>query len=138
MAPDGPDALTETSVQPYAGALEAIHRILNREPEADEALRRAVAALHDRIEHYGWVAIAFVEEDDLTLGPAAGERTGSGRLLEIPIEYREARVGALHVESFGGEPGNDEQGFLGRVAVLLSAHCLVGWDTGGVPWSELS
>jgi hypothetical protein len=27
---------------------------------------------------------------------------------------------------------------LRRVAVLVSAHCLVGWDTGGVPWSEVT
>jgi hypothetical protein len=127
---------SETTVQPYAGALEAIHRILNREPEADEVLRQVVTTLHERIDHYRWVGIAFVEEEDLELGPRAGERTGAGRLLEFPIEYRGARVGALHVESDGPEPAGAEQGFLERVAVLLSAHCLVGWDTGGLPWSE--
>lgn len=127
----------ETSGQPYAGALEAIHRILNRESEADEVLRQTVAALHDRIESYRWVAIALVEEDDLALGPSAGERTGRGRLLEAPIEYRGARVGALHVESDETSQGDEEGAFLQRVAVLVSAHCLVGWDTGGVPWSEV-
>ena len=29
------------------------------------------------------------------------------------------------------------QAQLERLAALLAAHCLVGWDTGGVPWDEL-
>jgi putative methionine-R-sulfoxide reductase with GAF domain len=130
--------LTETSVQPYAGALEAVHRILNREPEADDALRQIVSILHHRIEHFRWVAIAFVEEDELTLGPTAGERTGGGRLLEVPVEYQGAQVGALHVEADAAEPAEEEHSFLRRIAVLVSGHCLVGWDTGGVPWSEVT
>ena len=32
----------------------------------------------------------------------------------------------------------EERAFLERVALLISPYCLVGWDTGGVPWSELS
>lgn len=101
-------------------------------------LRQTVAVLHERIEHYRWVAIALVEEDELALGPTAGERTGGGGLLEVPIEYRGARVGALHVESEATKPETEENGFLQRVAVLVSGHCLVGWDTGGVPWSEVT
>ena len=42
----------------------------------------------------------------------------------------------LGVESVA-EPDREERAFLERVAVLISAHCLVGWDTGGVPWPEL-
>ena len=126
------------AVQPYAGALEAIDRILNREPEADEVLRQTVAVLHERIAHYRWVGISFVEEEDVELGPTAGERAAGGSLIEIPIEYRGARIGALHVDSGATEPASgEERRFLERVATLVSAHCLVGWDTGGVPWSEL-
>jgi hypothetical protein len=25
-----------------------------------------------------------------------------------------------------------------RVAVILAPYCLVGWDTGGIPWDEVS
>jgi len=32
-----------------------------------------------------------------------------------------------------GAPPEDAA-FLERVAVLVSGHCLVGWDTGGEPW----
>ncbi len=53
-------------------ALEAIDRILNRESEADEVLRRVVALLHDHFEHYSWVGIYLVEGDDLVLGPWKG------------------------------------------------------------------
>lgn len=30
-----------------------------------------------------------------------------------------------------------DRAFLERVARLVSAHCLVGWDTGGDLWREL-
>lgn len=56
----------------YRGALEAIDRIVNREPEADEVLRKTVDVLHDRFEHYSWVGIYLVEGDDLVLGPWKG------------------------------------------------------------------
>ena len=36
----------------HTGALEALDRILNRESEADEVLRRTVELLHDRFDHY--------------------------------------------------------------------------------------
>ena len=34
--------------------------------------------------------------------------------------------------------GGADEACLERVARLVSAHCLVGWDTDGVPWSEVS
>ena len=65
----------------YSGALEAIDRILNRESEADEVLRKTVEVLHDRFEHYSWVGIYLVEGDDLVLGPWKGpEATGHVRI----------------------------------------------------------
>jgi putative methionine-R-sulfoxide reductase with GAF domain len=130
----------ETTVQPYAGALEAIHRILNREPEADEVLRQTVAVLHDRIEDYAWVGISFVEEDVLVLGPWRGaEGAGAGATEHVvPILYRDRPVASLRVLSHSPEGfGEEEALFLERVATLVSSHCLVAWDTGGVPWSEV-
>ena len=119
--------------QPYAGALEAVERILNRESEADEVLRQTVAVLHDRIDAYTWVGLSFLEEGRSVLGPAKGsERPPS---LEAPVLYNGMQVGALLVAS-DAPPTEEDRMFLDRVAVLVSAHCLVGWDTGGVPWQS--
>ncbi|MDQ3891243.1 MAG: GAF domain-containing protein [Actinomycetota bacterium] len=56
----------------HRGALEAIDRIVNREREADEVLRRTVSVLHDRFDHYSWVGIYLVEDGQLVLGPWRG------------------------------------------------------------------
>lgn len=34
--------------------------------------------------------------------------------------------------------GCADPAFLERIAVAISPHCLVGWDTGGVPWDAIS
>ncbi len=125
--------------QPYAGALEAVDRILNRESEADEVLRQTVVALHDRVGHYVWVGLFFVEDEELVLGPAQGELDAGAETLEVPVEFEGRQVAALRVASGSrGSFTDDDRVFLERVAVLVSAHCLVGWDTGGIPWSELA
>ena len=128
--------MSELAAQPYAGALEALHRILNREAEADEVLRQSVAALHERVPHYTWVGLSFVEGEELLLGPRAGEPGLGSRRTDVPVVYDGTKTAVLGVES-SAEPGDDEHAFLDRVAVLISAHCLVGWDTGGVPWHEV-
>lgn len=161
----------------YRSALEAVDRIVNRESEADEVLRRVVGVLHDRFEHYSWVGIYFVEGDDLVLGPwkgpqatehvripvgqgICGSAAASGRTevvddvnadarylacfpstrseIVVPISYEGRVVGEIDIDS--DEPaafGEADRAFLERVALLISPHCLVGWDTGGVPWSEV-
>lgn len=125
------------NAQPYAGALEAVDRILNREPEPDEVLRQAVAAIHERIDRYSWVGISFVEEGALVLGPSAGAREGAE--LAVPVVYDGQQIASLQVTSTDPALQDDrERLFLERVAVLVSAHCLVGWDTGGEPWSSAS
>ena len=128
--------MSELAAQPYAGALEALHRILNREAEADEVLRQSVAALHERVPHFLWVGLSFVEGEELLLGPWAGEPGLGSRRTDVPVVYDGTKTAVLGVES-SAEPGDDEHAFLDRVAVLISAHCLVGWDTGGVPWHEV-
>jgi L-methionine (R)-S-oxide reductase len=60
------------SADVYRGALAAIDRIVNREQEADEVLRKTVDVLHDSFPHYSWVGIYLVEGDDLVLGPWNG------------------------------------------------------------------
>ena len=166
------------SAQPWAGALEAVDRILNREPEADEALRRVVEVLRERIPHYTWVGLYFVEEDELVLGPWSGDaglpehtrlplaEGAIGRAvatratqvvadaasdassppcfawtraeIDVPVVYQGAPVAVIGIDSDRPDPlAGDDRAFLERVATLVSAHCLVGWDTGGVPWEEV-
>jgi putative methionine-R-sulfoxide reductase with GAF domain len=130
-------------VDTYRGALEAVDRILNREPEADDVLRQTVAVLHERIEEYRWVGLYFVDEGELVLGPSLGRSRPDPPALPlgegpwVPVVYQGSLVGVLAV---GGpaDLGAEERAFLERVALLVSAHCLVGWDTGGVDWSDVS
>ncbi len=72
-----------TSADAYRSALEAIERIVNREREADDVLRKTVDVLHDRFEHYSWVGIYLVEEDDLVLGPWKGPQATEH--VRIPV-----------------------------------------------------
>lgn len=126
------------SQQPYAGAIEAVDRILNRESEADEVLRQTVAVLHERVPAYSWVGILFVEDDALVVGPWAGTIEEGAPELEAPIAYDGRHVGVLRVAA--DQPyafGDADRACLDRVALLVSVHALVGWDTGGVQWSDV-
>ena len=71
------------SADTYRGALAAIDRIVNRESEADEVLRRTVDVLHDRFDHYTWVGIYLVEGSTLVLGPWKGPEATDH--VRIPI-----------------------------------------------------
>ncbi|MEN3341005.1 MAG: hypothetical protein V7644_409 [Actinomycetota bacterium] len=113
-----------------SGALEAIDRVLNRGGDADDVLRQVVAILQER-GGYAWAGIFFVEADSLALGPAAGE-PDTARRTSVPVAWQGERVAELTVD---GAPVEDRP-FLERVAVLISGHCLVGWDTGGEPWES--
>jgi putative methionine-R-sulfoxide reductase with GAF domain len=117
-------------VSAYDGALESIERILDRGGDADEVLREVVAVLHGLDDNL-WVGISFVEEGELVLGPAEGERAGEP--TAIPISYEDNVVGELGV--IAGEIKAEDRAFLERVALLISPYCLVGWDTGGEAWS---
>ena len=112
------------------GALEAIDRILNHGGDADEVLRQVVAVLHG-IDDFSWAGISFVEEGELVLGPAQGERTTEP--TTIPISYENNVVAELGVVA--SELDREDDAFLERVALLISPYCLVGWDTGGEAWS---
>jgi GAF domain-containing protein len=161
----------------YRGALEAVDRIVNRETEADEVLRKTVEVLHDRFDHYSWVGIYLVEGDDLVLGPwkgpqatehvripvgqgICGAAAASGRTevvddvsaderylacfpstrseIVVPIAYEGKIVGEIDIDSDRSAAfGEADRTFLERVALLISPHGLVAWDTGGVAWSDL-
>jgi putative methionine-R-sulfoxide reductase with GAF domain len=139
----------------HRGALAAIDRILNREPEADEVLRQAVQAVQERIAGYRSVALYFVESGDLSPGPRSGrdepdepgaallsEAVASGGLLAgdgriaVPVPYEGRVVAAISITTdSAAKVDAAERAFLQRVALVISAHCLVGWDTGGVVWA---
>jgi L-methionine (R)-S-oxide reductase len=162
----------------YRGALEAVDRIVNREPEADEVLRKVVEVLHDRFPHYSWVGIYLLEGSDLVLGPwkgpqatehvripvgegICGAAAASGRTevvddvaaddrylacfpstrseIVVPIAYEGRVVGEIDVDSDAPAAFTEaDRTLLERVALLVSPHCLVGWDTAGVPWADVS
>jgi len=110
------------------GALEAIDRILDRGGDADDVLRQVVATLREHAG-YPWAGIFFVEDGELQLGPESGEPDESCRTT-VAVTWQGERVAELAAD--GAAP--DDLPFLERVAVLVSGHCLVGWDTGGEPW----
>lgn len=112
----------------YAGALEALDRVLNRGGDADDVLRAAVEIVARR---FRWSGIFFREDGRLVLGPEAGEPDESLRTT-LPIAFRGDPVAELAVD---GDVDADGRRFLERVAVLISAHCVVGWDTGGEQWA---
>ena len=110
-----------------AGALDAIDRILNRGGDADDVLRDVVRILPQHVPELVWAGVYFEERDRLVAGPASGEPDESRR-VHVPVSYRGERVGELAVD------GAASAAFLERVATLISAHVLIGWDTGGERW----
>jgi hypothetical protein len=114
-----------TREQARRGALEAIERILNRGGDADDVLRQVVAAL-GRL--YPFVRISFVEGDAHVPGPSHG--AAQGDTATRPVSFAGREVAQLEV----GGAGEADDVFLDRVALLVSAYCLVGWDTGGERW----
>jgi hypothetical protein len=107
----------------YAGALEAIDRILNRGGDADDVLRAVLETLQQR--GIPFAAIRFVENAKLVDGPSVGERTEA---RTTPVVYEGELVGELAL-------ADDDVEFAERLATLISAYVLVGWDTAGEPWS---
>ena len=111
-----------------SGALEAVDRILNRGGDADDILREVVVALHEKAG-YPWAGILFVEEGELVLGPHSGQ-PDEPRRTSVPVVWQGERVAELAVD----DAPEEDRMFLERVALLVSGHCLVGWDTGGETW----
>jgi hypothetical protein len=112
-----------------SGALEAIERILNRGGDADDVLRAVVAVLVQRAG-CAWAGILFHESGGLLLGPEAGTPRPDAR-TQLPVVFQGDHVAELVAD------GCDDRAFLERVATIVSPYCLVGWDTGGVPWDAL-
>jgi hypothetical protein len=110
-----------------SGVLEAIDDALAASGDADDALRTVVRTLVER-GGCSWAGILFSERGELVLGPEAGE-PDPGLRVQLPVVHNGDHVAELVVD------GCNDPATLERVAELISAHCLVGWDTGGQPWS---
>jgi L-methionine (R)-S-oxide reductase len=55
--------------------------------------------------------------------------------IVVPIAYEGRVVGEIDIDSDRAAAfGAEDREFLERVALLISAHSLVAWDTGGVGW----
>jgi len=76
------------------------------------------------------------------IGPDPGQVSSAGSTraqIAVPIRWQGAVIGVIDVESDSPAAFSaEDRAFLEQVAVRISAHCLVGWDTGGVPWDEVS
>ena len=103
-----------------------LDRILERGGEPDDVLRDVTVALAAE-PTVAWAGIAFLEEGHLVLGPAAGDQDEERR-RRVPIAYQGEQVGELWVD------GEADQGLLEHIAARISAHVLIGWDTGGEGW----
>jgi L-methionine (R)-S-oxide reductase len=56
--------------------------------------------------------------------------------IVVPIAHEGRVVGEIDIDSDRAAAFNaEDRTFLERVALLISPHCLVGWDTGGEVWS---
>jgi GAF domain-containing protein len=59
--------------------------------------------------------------------------------IVVPIVYEGRVVGEIDIDSDRPAAfGDADREFLERVAQLVSQHCLVAWDTGGVAWPDVS
>ena len=113
------------AAQDVVGAVEAV---LERGGDADDVLREVVASL---VGHgAAWAGLLLVEDGRPVLGPHAGAEQPERR-LEVPVRFDGAHVADLAVDGWPGPA------LLDRVAELIGPYCLVGWDTGGIPWEEL-
>ncbi len=63
------------------------------------------------------------------LGPQAGNEDPSAR-TRAPVVYAGVEVAELAADNCG------DSALLEHLATLIAEYCLVGWDTGGVPWDE--
>jgi L-methionine (R)-S-oxide reductase len=56
----------------HGDALNLLRAEVAEAPGPEAAAQRAVELLHDRLPHYDWVGIYWVDGDDLVLGPWTG------------------------------------------------------------------
>ena len=106
--------------------LVGIDAALEAAADADDALRETVRILAAQ-PGICWAGIAFVETTGLVLGPSAGT-PDDARRTTVPVAYKDEVVGELQVD------GDADRRLLEAIAERVSAHVLLGWDTGGEEW----
>jgi hypothetical protein len=74
-----------------------------------------------------WAGVSFVETSGLVLGPASGMQDETRRTTVL-VAYKDEVVGELQID------GDADRDLLEAVAERISAHVLLGWDTGGEGW----
>jgi hypothetical protein len=109
-----------------SAALDAIEAIVGADSDADDVLRAIVAELVDS-GGCAWAGIVFHEPGEAVLGPQAGEQRPDAR-TQVPVVFQGDHVAELVTD------GCEDGAFLERIAAIAAPYCLVGWDTGGVPW----
>ena len=67
------------------------------------------------------------------LAPEAGAPDETRPNERPRLHGKEHRIAELAVD----DAPDEDRTFLERVALLVSGHCLVGWDTGGEAWEPL-
>jgi hypothetical protein len=107
-------------------SLDALDRVLEQGGEPDDVLRAIVDVLTRDLE-ISWAGVAFLENEDLVLGPHTGIPEESKRVA-VPIAYRGTKVGELWID------GDADRGLLERMALLIAPYVLIGWDTRGESW----
>jgi putative methionine-R-sulfoxide reductase with GAF domain len=124
-----------TKQDAYCAIVDAVDRMVNRGAEADRLLRDVVDLLVERLPHVSWAGIRLVEGGELILGPQSGTRAEAARVA-VPIAYEGREVGELALEADRADAFDaEDQHWLERVAMLISQHALVGWDTAGEAWN---
>lgn len=108
--------------------LETVQQLVGSDEDADDVLRGVVGALVDS-GTAAWAGISFVEDGELVLGPQAGTPDPGARTT-VPVVYEGTRVADLAADRC------PDRALLDGVAGLVALQCLVGWDTGGVPWDD--
>jgi hypothetical protein len=111
-------------------ALDAVERIVRGGGEPDEVLREVLVTV---VEQGGamWAGILFDEDGELVLGPHAGVAEPGARRRASVVDDG-LPVAELVVD------GLDDQPLIDRVALAVSPYCRAGWNSGTVPWEELS
>ena len=136
---------------------QELDELIGSEPEADRVLRATTAMLAQALSGIRWIGIYVTEDGELELGPASGSKDAAPETapsldqpesrqvshdlseLAVPVAYDGTAVGLIVART---ETARDEQqrivDLLKVVAERISSHCLVGWDTGGVEWNDVS
>lgn len=63
---------TEEPLIVHGDILNLVRAAVAEAPEPATAAQRAVEQLHERLPHYDWIGIYWVDGDDLVLGPWVG------------------------------------------------------------------